>query len=249
MSIKRHVASFVERAFNVRFVRPHVVTRLFEEFHLKKVLHRFDVDCVFDIGANTGQYAEMLREKAGYRGEILSYEPNPNVVATLRERAKGDLNWHINEVALGCAAGRRPFNIMANDQFSSFLSPSETDTKLCTQLNRIERRIDVETHTLAQEFANWSQQIRFRHPFLKMDTQGNDVAVIQGGESVLRNFIGIQTELAIKRLYDGAPEFVDALEYIRSMGFELSALVPNNEGHFPQLIEIDAILIRKDLMV
>ncbi|MGH6936891.1 MAG: FkbM family methyltransferase, partial [Methylocella sp.] len=89
--------------------------------------------------------------------------------------------------------------------------------------------------------------IRFKYPFLKIDTQGNDVAVVKGGEDVLRNFVGIQTELAVKRLYDGTLDFIGAIEYFRSMGFELSALVPNTVGQFPQLIEIDAILIRSDL--
>jgi hypothetical protein len=115
-------------------------------------------------------------------------------------------------------------------------------------VNNIEQRIDVESRTLAQEFATWSRRIRFRHPFLKMDTQGNDLAIVQGGEDVLCKFIGIQTEMAIKRLYEEAPDFIEATTYFRSVGFELSALVPNNEGHFPQLIEMDAILIRNDLI-
>jgi hypothetical protein len=80
MSIKRRLKSFVESALNVRIVRPHVVASLFEEFHLKQVFERFGVDCVFDVGANVGQYAELLRQRVGYRGEILSSEPNPNVV-------------------------------------------------------------------------------------------------------------------------------------------------------------------------
>jgi FkbM family methyltransferase len=249
MSIKRYLKSFVESALNVRIVRPYEVPLLFEEFHLKRMLDQFAVDCVFDIGANAGQYGGRLRIRADYRGEILSYEPNPNVAGRLRETAKDDPNWYVSEIALGRVAGRRPFNLMADDQFSSFLEPSESEVKVCAQLNKVERRIDVETRTLAQEYARWSEQIQFRRPFLKMDTQGHDVAIVQSGEDVLRNFIGIQTELAVKKFYDGAPDFIHAIEYLRSLGFELSAFVPNNYGHFPQLIEIDAILIRNDLIV
>jgi FkbM family methyltransferase len=248
MSIKSRLKSFVESALNVRIVRPHVVASLFEEFHLKQVFERFGVDCVFDVGANVGQYAELLRQRVGYRGEILSYEPNPNVVGRLRGKAKGDPNWHIVEIALDHTAGRKTFNIMTDDSFSSLLAPSEREIKVYAKLNTIEQRIDVETRTLTQEFAKCSQHMRYKHPFLKIDTQGNDVAVVKGGEDVLRNFVGIQTELAVKRLYDGTPNFIGAIEYFRSMGFELSALVPNTVGQFPQLIEIDAILIRSDLI-
>jgi len=248
MSIKGNIVRFVESALNVRVVRPHYVTRLFEEMHLKRLLSTFNVDCVFDIGANIGQYGEMLRTRAGYRGDIISYEPNPGAASLLRQNTQVDPKWHVVEIGLDRTPGQRPFNIMASDQCSSFLTPSENETRLVAHWNKIEQRITVETQTLAHEFADWSGRLQFRCPFLKMDTQGNDTAIVQGGEGVIRHFIGIQTELAIKRSYEGAHNFDDAIQYLRSLGFELSALVPNNEGFFPQLIEIDAILIRNDLM-
>jgi FkbM family methyltransferase len=250
MSIKRDLANIAESALDVLIVQPRAgaVAVLFEELHLKQLFEQFGVDCVFDIGANAGQYAEKLRHRVGYQGAILSYEPNPVVALRLHQNAQNDPNWHVNEIALANIAGNMTFNIMTEDQYSSFLAPSERETEVCAQGNKIVRRIEVETHTLTQEFSNWSKQIKFDVPFLKMDTQGNDLAVAQGGEDVLHNFIGIQTELAVKRLYDGAPDFIESIKYFRSLGFELSAFVPNNEGHFPQLVEIDAILIRSDLM-
>ncbi len=61
---------------------------------------------------------------------------------------------------------------------------------------------------------------------------------------MLREFIGLQSELSIKRLYADTPDFVEALAYYRSQGFELSAFVPNNLGHFPVLLETDCIMYR-----
>jgi FkbM family methyltransferase len=248
MSIKRSLANFVEAALNVRIVRPDVVGLLFEEFHLKRVFDLCDVDCVFDVGANWGQYAEKLRQRVGYRGEIISFEPNPNVVDGLREKATNDPKWHVVDIALDRTAGPKTFNIMIEDQMSSLLAPSESEVVTYAKINKVTQHRVVETRTLSQEYTTFAQQIEFKHPFLKMDTQGNDVAIARGGEAVLRNFVAIQTELAVKRLYCGTPDFGSTLEYFRSMGFELSALVPNNEGDFPQLIEIDAILLRDDLI-
>jgi hypothetical protein len=37
------------------------------------------------------------------------------------------------------------------------------------------------------------------------------------------------------------------LAWYESHGFELSAIVPNNYGHFPVLIESDFIFVRRDL--
>ena len=38
----------------------------------------------------------------------------------------------------------------------------------------------------------------------------------------------------------------EALSFFSNHGFELSAFVPNNYGHFPSLIETDCIMFRRD---
>jgi hypothetical protein len=77
-----------------------------------------------------------------------------------------------------------------------------------------------------------------------MDTQGHDVSVAVGAGDRLSDFVGLQSELAIQRLYEDVPSYEEALEFYRGRGFELSALVPNNLGHFPRLLEIDCIMFR-----
>jgi hypothetical protein len=42
--------------------------------HLLALLERTRVDCVLDVGAHWGAYGMLLR-KAGYRGDIVSFEP------------------------------------------------------------------------------------------------------------------------------------------------------------------------------
>ena len=78
-----------------------------------------------------------------------------------------------------------------------------------------------------------------------MDTQGNDLAVLDGAGQSIKCFIGIQTELAIQQIYEGGSNIDTALKKLAALGFEPSAFVPNNEGHFPALIEIDCIFFRR----
>src|ERR1700750_1686758 len=81
-----------------------------------------------------------------------------------------------------------------------------------------------------------------------MDIQGFDLTVLKGAGSALAQFVCFQSKLSIRRIYEQAVDFRDALTFYESLGFDLSALVPNNGGHFPALIEIDCIMVRRDLM-
>jgi hypothetical protein len=87
----------------------------------------------------------------------------------------------------------------------------------------------------------------FERPFLKMDTQGFDVKIVKASAHVMREFVGLQSELAIAKLYTDSVDFREAITEYERCGFSLSAFVPNNAGHFPYLLETDCVMIRSDL--
>lgn len=244
MSLKRTAADALERVFGARIVRPAAAWSLFEEEHLRRFFEHFKVDCVFDVGANGGQYATMLRKRVGYQGFVVSFEPIPQLARAMREQARNDPHWFIEEAALDRVAGTAHFNVSAVSQFSSLHHGAFTEVDLFRQDVAVVEQIEVTTTTVARELAKYRARLGFKHPFLKMDTQGHDLAVAEGAGAALREFVGLQSELAIKRIYDGAPSYQESLQFYTARGFELSAFVPNNSGHFPRLIEIDCILYR-----
>lgn len=216
--------------------------------HLGRLLPRLGVDCVFDVGANEGQYARMLRRKAGFRGLILSYEPNPAAARVLRRAARGDPLWHVEEIALAESEEAREFNVMADAQFSSLSAPRHDETALFREANRVIETVRLTTGTLASAFARLKAAHGFRRPFLKMDTQGSDLAVFRGGAPIIAAFVGLQSELSVRPLYADAVDFREALSEYEAAGFRLSAFVPNNAGHFPELVEIDCIMMRPEAL-
>ena len=234
----------VERALDVQIVPVGKLALAFEWQHLRRFFRHFAVDCVFDVGANAGQYATMLRRQVGYRGPIISYEPVPEIAARLRSAAVSDHSWAVEELALDATTGQVGLNMFASDEFSSLHPLSDLARQQFHEHVRLVRRIEVRTGTLADELAKYQPKLSFKRPFLKMDTQGHDLNVAAGAGARLRDFVGLQSELAIRRLYEGAPSYEEALQYYRDRGFELSALVPNNLGHFPRLLEIDCIMFR-----
>jgi FkbM family methyltransferase len=247
MGMKRAARVMFEKAFDVHLVYRGKVAPVFEQDHLNQFFKHFQVDCVFDVGANAGQYARMLRNAVGYQGPIISFEPIPELARQLREEARTERSWFVEELALDEKEGQASFNVLAGNQFSSLHSVSRTGAEFFERQTQLTRQIDVRTSTVATQLRNYREQLGFKRPFLKMDTQGHDLAVANGAGEQLRQFVGLQSELAIKRLYDDSPGFEEALDYYRARGFELSALVPNNFGHFPRLLEIDCIMFRADL--
>jgi hypothetical protein len=75
-----------------------------------------------------------------------------------------------------------------------------------------------------------------------MDTQGHDLSIVKGGSDYISQFVGLQSELSFTKLYEDQICFEETLKYYQHKGFKLSALVPNNAGVFPDLLETDCIM-------
>lgn len=217
--------------------------------HLSRLFDYLGVDIVYDIGANQGQYAQMLRNKVGYKGVIVSVEPIPEMVDVMQSKAKGDAKWHIEAMVISNVAGDHTFNITKDRQCSSLNGPITTETVVYQSQTSVVEKISVKGITLGQLVTKWRGVYKeSRNPFVKLDTQGFDLQIMDAAEDVRRSFVGFQSELSIKRLYHNSCRMELVLEAYKAYGFDVSALVPNNSGNFPDLIEVDCIMIRSDLV-
>ena len=236
------------RLENLRLVDQRFAYDLWEAHTLSKIVDRFQVDCVFDVGANFGQYARMLRKHAGFRGLIVSFEPQPEAAARIRHHSKADPNWIVEEIALSTAAGTAMFNVMHGSEFSSLSSPIEKNSALFHGANVAKEQIEVPTDRLDNVLARLQAAHGFKRPFLKLDTQGFDHAIVMAGKNCLSSFVGLQSELAVTKLYHDSVGYQQALRDYEDCGFSLCSLFPNNAGHFPRLLEFDCIMCRNDLV-
>jgi FkbM family methyltransferase len=243
-SLKRRVLNGVTQPFGVNVVRRGSAWKWFEAEHLDRFLRAFAIDCVFDVGANVGQYGTMLRD-IGFAGLIISFEPNPAAFAALREASSKDKLWIAENIALDETRKTATFNVMANSEFSSLHEPDHSATAQFHALNTVSQRISVETEMLDNLFGSLKERYGFSRPFLKMDTQGHDLKIIRGAEGVLRNFIGLQSELSFTQIYADQPSAFEALGHYASKNFQLTALIQNNHGYFPNLNEMDCIMYNR----
>lgn len=252
MQVVRRVLSsprrMLSRVKNTTIFDSRNLYQIWEQSHLARLLAYLEVDCVFDIGANRGQYAEMLRRKAGFKGFIFSFEPNSDDARIARAQSDGDTKWMVIETAISEVDGEANFNVMHESQFSSLSIPKHDDVDLFRDMNSVVRTVTVKTERLETALRRLQTEYGFKRPFLKMDTQGFDVKIVKASAHIMRNFVRLQSELAISKLYSDSVDFREALTEYERCGFSLSAFIPNNAGHFPRLLETDCVMIRSDLV-
>jgi len=213
--------------------------------HLADLFRMLEIDCIIDVGANRGQYRNMIRNELGYRGHIESFEPIPENAASMQQRAGGDPKWKIHQCALGAKDGSMPFNIMKQDMFSSFLKPDNSSTQQFDALNTVARVENVNLYRLDALFDEIKVRTGARNFYLKLDTQGYDLEVINGAKHCLSQVRAMQTEIAVKPLYVGMPGYMTSIESLTGMGFDITGLFPVTRDKSLRVVELDCTLINR----
>lgn len=209
---------------------------------LARILTLHGIDLVLDVGANTGQYAGRLRT-LGYRGRIVSIEPLTDAHRQLAEAAAGDPLWTVGpRVALGDRDGTATLQRSAESDMSSFLPfRPEMATLLDSAAMCGEEIVPVHRlDGLFEQFAGPGDRV-----LLKSDTQGWDLAVLDGAAAVLDRITLVQIELALVPVYQGEPDWLVAVGRLAALGFSPILFSP---GYFnrrlARLLSMDGVFAR-----
>lgn len=206
---------------------------------VRDVLRLYRVNCVLDVGANSGQFAQSLR-RIGYTGHICSFEPVPDAFSALSARMAHDRFWHGYRWALGESDSQRVLHIATDSTaMSSFLAP-------ISDAWRLEHRT-VDMKRLDSVFGEVIDDLDVRNPcvYLKMDTQGYDNKVVEGAERCLHMITCLQSEVSILPTYCDMTSYHDVLRRYEEYGYVLYSLVeiardPVQGG----ISEMNAVLVR-----
>lgn len=173
------------------------------------------IDLVIDVGANVGQFGELLRSE-GYRGRIVSFEPAQAAYQELARKAGADGNWLAHHCGLGATPGTATLHASQLSVFNSILELS-TVASLHDGRMAVDHTEEVPIHSL-DEIA--TPLLRESHNLLlKIDTQGYERQVLEGGRQTVARAAGILMELPVIHTYQGEWRFHEALEYMYELGF------------------------------
>ena len=214
-----------------------------EEARRSRLLQSREISLVLDVGANEGQYARQLRG-LGYRGRIVSFEPLSDAFSALERAAAEDPLWECRRLALGSEDGGAEINVAGNSASSSLLEMKDRQLESAPEA----RYVGTERVDLARLDSIWPELRRDGdRVYLKLDVQGLELEVLKGAEQSLPAVSCVQAELSFVPLYEGAPDYLELIEHLRSRGFDLAGL---EEGHDDrrtgEMLQADGIFVRND---
>ena len=211
-----------------------------------KAMRKVNVDILFDIGANTGQFSEEIRNK-GYNGKIISFEPLTSARKMLVHQKSKDLNWVIHErAAVGNYNGIIDINISKNSVSSSILPmlKSHSDAEKNSMYIRSEKTPIITLDSVADSYLD-----KFSNCFIKIDTQGYESQVLDGAFKTLKRAKGVLCELSLVPLYEGQHLWKEIIERSEKEGFVLwslhKAFTDKRNG---RTLQMDAVFLRENVI-
>jgi FkbM family methyltransferase len=197
------------------------------------------VDVVLDVGANAGQYGEMLRE-LGFSGRLVSLEPVAEAFAELERRAAADGAWEAVCVAVSDVDGELTLNVTDDSRSSSALPRNERFADKAGWAPKETRRVSARRlDGLVAELLRPQERA-----YLKLDIQGYERTVLDGAGDALVRFEALELELSVTPLYEGQVGLAEMLPLLARRGFKPVCMEPILLDDDGLLMELDGVFAR-----
>lgn len=170
---------------------------------------------VVDVGARGGiaQRWQLLEPWV----HAIGFEPDPRSNEVLDQSER----FTVIPTALASRAGTITLNQTAEEGDSSVLTPNRAFLERFPGAERFEvtGTVTLEADTLDNQLARGGIE---RVDFVKLDTQGTELTILEGAQETLRRGVfGIEVEVQLNPMYEGAALLADVDRFLRPFGYEL----------------------------
>lgn len=235
--------NFIKKIFNLfglQVCKLSVVSS--PAYQTVKALKCHNINLVFDVGANIGQFASELR-LYGYTGKIISFEPLPQAYKALIKKAEHDDNWIIPPLcAVGAEIGEIEINVSQNLVSSSILPMLDTHENAASEsrYTHTEQAPLITLDSVLEKYASLSDNL-----FIKIDTQGYEWAVLDGAPLALKQCKGVLLELSLVPLYKNQKLWLDCIDRLRKLDLNLYSIQPGfTDPNTGQSLQIDGLFFK-----
>ena len=214
MELVKKIVNYFLKIFNYKLIK--IVNQFDNSYRLVLAFNEKNINYIFDIGANEGQFVKELRNY-GFDGNVLSFEPILPVHKKLLKNSAKDSKWEIYKpLALGNQNSDNWINISKNSVSSSNLNISSEHVENAPNSIYVKKQL-IQERKLEDIF--FELNIKEKNLFLKIDTQGYEFEVLKGAEKIINKFKGILVEVSLTQLYEGQKNWLEIIEFVQSKGF------------------------------
>ncbi|MEU5695936.1 FkbM family methyltransferase [Actinosynnema sp. NPDC020468] len=247
MDLARHVPPAVRARIRKAATRAGIaITRNPFPHRLVRLTGLLGVTTVLDVGANSGQYAALLRE-SGYTGALVSCEPLAAPFADLRQACARDRLWSAHRVALGEREGEVRINVAANQGASSSvldMLPAHAGAAPEARFTGVETARMTTVDKLVGEL-----RLPAERTLLKVDVQGYEAHVLAGAQRSLKSLAAVQLELSLVELYQGQLLMDELVDALAGHDFALWGLEPGfSDPRTGRMLQCDGVFVRNGLV-
>lgn len=179
--------------------------------------HVENLDCIVDVGANTGQWSSMLRDCVTPQ-KLIIVEPEPAAFAILKQRFGGNPGVELRNVAAGEREGIAKLKVTRDTTGASVLEPRPEMRELIGNNWTVVSEVDVPMTTLDRLLVDLDEI-----SLLKIDVQGYEKAVLAGAVQSLAKTKFLLIELNYMPQYDEGSWFGEIHQILtRDHGFFLA---------------------------
>lgn len=201
----------------------------FERFSALKQIG-FNPKKILDIGAYQGEWA-LMAKGIWPDSEITLIEANKFCESKIKEN--GFTNYYIE--VLGDENKEIDFNVCLTGCGEGNSIYKEQSVFPFDKVKRQMRRLD---ELLQGEF-----------DFVKMDTQGSEKAIIEGGKNIIANAPLVQIETQVQEYNKNAPFVNDIINYMASLDYRILDITDFHYNSSNVLIQVDILFAKKSMQI
>lgn len=231
------ISKIIRKPFNIIGLD---IKKFRPEIDYLKFLERYDIKTVFDIGANTGQFAKEIRKKLP-QAKIYSFEPLKDCYQELVRNMSDDKNFKAYNFALGEKETEREINRSVSSPSSSLLAMGKLHEEMYPHTKGgTKEEIKVKRLDDVFKISDLEKEI-----LIKIDVQGYEDKVIKGGTNIISQAKIALLEVSFFELYKGQALFGDIYNTMKELGFKYQGRIHQRINHLTgEILYEDSIFIK-----
>lgn len=189
---------------------------------LVEIIRETKVNCIFNLleigAAKTGKTKEPFYKILDYfpHSKIIGFEIDKRVCDKMNSDASEGIKYY--PYALGKANEKKKLYNTQAPMCTSLYKPNEKLISLYNNLDfaYLKNETEIETITLDNFI---SKNTIDNLDFIKIDTQGSELDIFNGGKNSLKNVVKIICEVEFVPIYEDQPLFGDVNKFLNDNGF------------------------------